>query len=425
MLLAAACTGSTATGGDTTTTSESRGTTTTSVAVSSTTTESTTTTTLPLIQVSGNVFDPEGRPVAGVVVSWGASSAVTGDDGWFTLETTEPTELEASKPGWTSTVAKWVPDSTHMEIEIAPVRMRGLRVDAETAGNDAAFEALLDLAGDTAINALVFDTKQEGGNVLYETDVRDAHDIGAVTIRYEPQRRIAQARQHGLYLVTRIVTFEDAIRARERPEERLAGVWLDPRSAQARRYNIDLAVEACEMGFDEVQFDYVRFPSGRTAAISGQLSMSQEERVDAIASFLSEARAALEALDCAVSAAVFAIVVSVPDDQGLGQRPEELSRHVDFLSPMVYPSHYSPGWLGFPDPNDFPGEVTADAISDALPRLSDQARLRPWLQAFWWSDAEIREAIEAAEEADVGWILWNVRSNYGREALPASDEVDR
>ncbi len=111
------------------------------------------------------------------------------------------------------------------------------------------------------------------------------------------------------------------------------------------------------------------------------------------------------------------------DDQGLGQRPEELSHHVDALSPMIYPSHYSPGWLGFSDPNDHPYEVTARAIDDALERMAPGAILRPWLQAFWWSSSQIRSAIRAAEDRGLGWILWNVGSNFDPDSIPSDEEL--
>ena len=259
--------------------------------------------------------------------------------------------------------------------------------------------------------------------MVYDTRVDAAHEIGAVDVWYDPVQRVERAKSEGLYTITRIVTFEDSARVRARPEEKLAGRWLDPRSESARAYNISLAVEACELGFDEIQFDYVRFPSGRTASVSGQLDLTQEERVAAIEGFLAEARAALRPLGCAVSADIFGIVVSTENDQGLGQRPEELSRQLDAVSPMVYPSHYSPGWLGFADPNDHPYDVTADAIDDALPRLEDGSVLRPWLQAFWWTNSQIRSAIQAAEDRGVGWILWNVSSNFDLEAIPTDEEL--
>jgi len=187
---------------------------------------------------------------------------------------------------------------------------------------------------------------------------------------------------------------------------------------------LDLAAEACEIGFDEIQFDYVRYPTGRAAEVSGQHELSQEQRTSAVAGFLAEARQTLHPLGCAVSAAVFGIVMSVPDDQGLGQRPEEVSIQVDTLSPMVYPSHYSDGWLGFDDPNDHPYDVTTDAIGDAMARMTAGSSLRPYLQAFWWTNEQIRTSIQAAEDAGVGWMLWNIASNFDREALPGDAEVE-
>jgi hypothetical protein len=128
-------------------------------------------------------------------------------------------------------------------------------------------------------------------------------------------------------------------------------------------------------------------------------------------------------MGCAVGAAVFGIVASAPDDQGVGQRPEEVSAQVDVLSPMIYPSHYSPGWLGYDDPNDHPYDVTADGIVDAIARIAEGSRVRPYLQAFWWTDEQIRRSIQAAEDAGTGWILWNILSNFDPSAIPTDAEV--
>ena len=385
---------------------------------------STTTSTIPLLSLTGRVTEPGGDPAVRVFVSLGEVVTQTGPDGWFNLEVAERGNLLVSKPGWTSKEIEWEDDVNYHEISIEPRVIRGLRVGAEAAGDDSNFQELLDLAAGTAVNAFVFDTKQEGGRVLYDTAVAEAHSIGAVEPFYDPIARIAEAHDAGLYAITRIVTFEDELRAQGRPDEKLAGRWVSPLVSSAADYNIELAIEACSLGFDEVMFDYVRFPSGQTAAVSGQLEMSQDERVAAIAGFLSSARQVLHPLGCSVSAAIFGIVVSSPDDQGLGQRPEELSAQLDAVSPMIYPSHYSPGWLGFEDPNDHPYDVTADAIDDAIPRLEPGTILRPWLQGFWWTNTQIRRSIDAAEDRGVGWIIWNAASNFDSSALPTEAEVD-
>ena len=390
----------------------------------STTTPSNTTTTRPVFTLFGKVVDAARLPVPGVTVTVGSAGLTTGPDGSFTFEAVEPEPFRVSKRGWTEARVSWETGSSFFLVTISPKKVRGLRVNAGAAADDAHFEWLLKLADETAVNAFVFDTKQDGGTVLYDTTVGEAHDIGAVDVWYDPTERLAETHAHGLYAITRIVVFEDAFRVKARPDEKLAGPWVNPMAETAWGYNIDLAVEACELGFDEIQFDYVRFPAGRTARVSGQLSLTEAERVGAIEGFLAEARSALRPMGCSMSAGIFAIVVSVPDDQGLGQKPEELSGQLDVFSPMVYPSHYSDGWLGFDDPNDHPYAVTADAIDDALPRLQTGTRLRPWLQAFWWTNSQIRASIQAAEDRGVGWILWNVRSNFDRAALPSSDEVD-
>lgn len=389
-----------------------------------TTSSSTTTTTVPVYQVSGRVSDRDGNPVPRAFVTMGDVRSVTGPDGWFSFATLEPKTMLVSKPGWTRTKLTWEESTDFYEATIRARTIRGLRVAAESVASDAAFEDLLRLADMTAVNALVFDTKRESGEVLYDTKVESARRIGAVNVMYDPEKRIAQAHEHDLYTVTRIAAFEDDIRSAAIPREQLAGTWLDPASKSARSYVIDLAEEACELGFDEIQFDYVRYPTGRTADVSGQRDLTEEQRVRTISSFLGEARNRLHPMGCTVSAAVFGIIVSSLNDQGLGQRPEEISAQVDVLSPMVYPSHYSPGWLGFEDPNEHPYDVVADAISDAGSRMREGSQLRPYLQAFWWTSDQIRSSIQAAEDAGTGWILWNILSDYDAAALPTDEELN-
>ncbi|MFZ0013486.1 MAG: putative glycoside hydrolase [Acidimicrobiia bacterium] len=398
-----------------------------STTLAPTTTSSTaprsTTTTVPVLVVDGSVERSSGVPVAGATIAIGDQQVSSGPDGSFSLETTDPGAISVTKLGWTTAQVPWEEWTGDHIVTIDQATIRGLRVSPAAAADDVHFSSLLTLADGTAVNALVFDTKREGGEVVYDTDVIAARDSGAVNAIYDPAARVGQAHALGLYTITRIVTFEDSRRVGAFPDEKLAGAWLDPVSAGAREYNLALAEEACELGFDEIQFDYVRYPTGQTATISGQLDLTQEERVAAIAGFLSEARHRLEPKGCSVSAAIFGIVTSSPTDQGLGQRPEELSAETHVLSPMVYPSHYSPGWLGLDDPNSHPYEVTSGAIADALARMTGHSQLRPWLQGFWWSNEQIRRSIDAAEDLGVGWILWNIRSNYDLAALPTDEEV--
>jgi hypothetical protein len=378
---------------------------------------------IPQTQLLGKVLSVDRVPVSGATVSVGVDTATTAPDGWFDLMVPTPGPVRVDKPAWIGADVAWDGSSDFVEVAIEPLRIRGLRVDGGAAGDDAHFEQILELADATAVNALVFDTKQEGGRVFYDTSVDLAHESGAVVEAYDPRERIAQSNEAGLYTITRIVAFDDDFWGEARPEVAFEGGWINPTVTEGWEYPIALAEEACELGFDEVQFDYIRFPSEDAAQSSGQLDMAEADRVAVIEGFVHAASERVRAKGCAVSADVFGIIVSVGNDQGIGQRPEQMTRHLDAFSPMIYPSHYSPGWLGLDDPNQHPYDVTSDAIEDAKARIEPGVILRPWLQAFWWTNEEIRRSIQAAEDHGVGWILWNAVSNFDLAAIPTDAEL--
>ncbi len=388
-----------------------------------TTTTAAPTTTMARFDVSGRVATPEGVPLGDATVTAGEATATTGSDGRFALSQVATGQITVARPAWLPVTLEWEPGQPLLVV-LEPRRVRGIRVSDGAAGSDATFAALLDLADATALNTFVFDTKREGGAVVYDTAVQEAIDIGAVESAYDPVERLATAKDHGLYTITRIVVFEDPAAVRAHPEQQLAWAWLDPIVRDTWAYPLALAIEACEFGFDEIQFDYVRFPGGRSAdEAKHNRPTTQDERLEAIVAFLAEARSRLHPMGCAVSADVFGIVMSSFDDQGIGQRPEDLSPVVDALSPMVYPSHYSAGWLGFEDPNDHPAAVTAAALDDGRPRMAPATLLRPWLQAFYYTPVQVRAEIMEAETRGLGWMLWNIGSRYSPDAIPTEAEL--
>jgi len=185
-----------------------------------------------------------------------------------------------------------------------------------------------------------------------------------------------------------------------------------------------MGIEACEFGFDEIQFDYVRFPTDGNTSLAvyddPEAAATQEGRVATVSAFLATARERINDAGCAVSADIFSIVLSVDNDQGIGQKIEELSASVDAISPMIYPSHYANGWLNLDIPNNYPDEVIREALNYSAGRLVGGAHMRPWLQAFSWSNDQIREAIAVADEFGMGWLLWNSQSEFNQEAIPAN-----
>lgn len=395
----------------------------TTLSTTTTTVSPTTTTTVAVFTLRGRVTAIGGGPLGAVSIELNGQKATTSESGEFDLDQQVPGTLTVFKPAWLPQEIDW--DGTvPLDVVLEPRRVRGLRVSRYVSMEADSFANLLDLADRTIVNTLVFDTKDESGTVLYETQVQQAIDLGAVDPVYDPVEMIAAAQERGLYTITRIVTFEDRVWVNADPEAKLIGAWADMTNRDNWEYPLALAVEACEIGFDEIQFDYVRFPAGRTgAAFNSRGTLDQEARVETIQAFLAEGRARLSELGCAVSAAVFGIVMSSQTDEGIGQRPEEVSLSVDAISPMIYPSHYSDGWLGFSDPNDFPGPVTADALDQGGARLAENTLMRPWLQAFYYNGSQIQAGILEAEKRGYGWLLWNAPGNYSENAIPTEEDL--
>jgi hypothetical protein len=376
--------------------------------------------------LTGTVTAPDGSILSETTVTVGDQTTQTGPDGSFTFDAILPGEITVSRLGWLATTTEWSGAPETIELTLEPRIVRGLRVSSYVAADRPQFDSLLDLADNSTVNTLVFDTKDESSAVLYESGSPFAAELGSINPMYDPVELIGAAKERGLYTITRIVTFEDGLWTRVRPDHKLAGYWIDPTLEDAWEYPLELAVEACELGFDEIQFDYVRFPAGQTAVAAQRKNpLTEEERVAAIGAFLTEAKARLRPLGCPLSVDIFAIVLSSPTDEGIGQRPEDLSAIVDAVSPMIYPSHYSDGWLGFPTPNDHPGPVVADALDDGIPRMAAGTQMRPWLQAFYYNGTQVQAEIAEAEERGIGWILWNAVGNYAESSLPPAAEEDQ
>lgn len=354
-------------------------------------------------------------------ITAGDTRIETDDDGRFVLTAPAGSVLTVSRPVWGEVEVEVPTDGAELEIELEPVVVRGVRVAKDVAADPERFDDLLTLIEGTTVNTLVFDTKDETNFVLYDTDVALARTIGAVDAVYDPAELLGLARERNLYTVTRIVTFEDRLWADGVPEAKLAGSWVDASDEANWAYPLALAEEACALGFDEIQFDYVRFPAGRTADIAAsQLPGTSDERAAVIQEFLTEARERIRPEGCGVSAAIFGIVMSSETDEGIGQTPETVSPVVDAVSPMLYPSHYGPGWLGFADPNDHPGPVIAHALDTGEPKLDPAVLVRPWIQGFEYNGQQVQAQINESEARGAGWIIWNYPGNYRRDWLPSA-----
>lgn len=330
-----------------------------------------------------------------------------------------------------------------------PEQIRGLYVNAWSAGSRRRMTALLDLATRTEINSFVIDIKDASGYVSHPTAVPLARAVSATEDVRIPDlaHLLVRIEEAGIFPIARIVIVKDPLVATARPElavqDTAGGVWLDgngvawlnPYDRRVWDYHIALAREAAEAGFLEIQWDYVRFPDapaselGRAHFPGGEGSTKPQ----AIRAFLAESRSALADLDVTVTADVFGITTSATRGVGIGQLWESFIDVVDVALPMIYPSHYSEGSFGFNAPNAHPYEVVRRALEDGLRRsdlVEGAGAIRPWLQDFSLGDPpygapEVRAQIQAGYDVGVyEWILWNPASRYTEEALLPADSQD-
>jgi hypothetical protein len=300
-------------------------------------------------------------------------------------------------------------------------------------------EQALELVERTELNALVIDVKGDNGKIPYRSAVALASGVGAQgpTTIPDVEELMRSLRERGIYTVARIVVFKDLPLASARPElavktaggavwrdrERLA--WTDPFRDEVRDYNVAIAVEAARHGFDEVQFDYVRFPD--TKGLVYARPSTRQSRIAAIDDFLVAARAQLASYNVFLSADIFGYVCWNVDDTAIGQRIEELAPLVDYLSPMLYPSSFQFGIPGYRHPVAHPYEIVRLSLERGRARTGlDPLRFRPWLQAFKdyafdrrpFGAEEIRAQIAAAEDFGAGgWMLWNPHNVYPAAGL--------
>lgn len=389
----------------------------------------------------GTVLDDSGAPLAGASIAIGSARTQSGEDGSFRLEGAPETgEVVVKKPGYLSAAAP-IDASMRVQATLKPFLARALYATAGTASDPNLFNNLLAIADRTEINAMVVDLKDSSGFVFYDTQVQLAKDIGAVSPVLDPRQITQRLRERNLYSIARIVVFEDPILAEKRPELAIKDssngdlwrtwnglAWVNAHRSEVWDYNIALAVEAANMGFDEIQLDYIRFPSdGPLNRAEYGVPQNSETRPAAIGQFLSRMADALAPTHSYLAADVFGLTLWELEDGGIGQNLEVVSKYLDYVCPMVYPSHFYPGSMGFDIPNNHPYEVILWSLEAGEKRVPEhKAKMRPWIQDFSYGEGidyganEVRRQIDAANDfGPVGWMVWNAANVYHDGALAA------
>ena len=393
--------------------------------------------------VTGRVTDPDGAPVAGVrvFVEGGELITETGRNGEYELaEVPEGAVLVYKMPGFRLHEVQTA-DVLEIDVSLQPFEARALYAPAAVFEAPGRLDEMLALLDRTEANAMVIDVKETDGRLYYATDLPEAVEAGSVREApiFDLEQLLPMLKERGIYTIARMVVMKDNTTAAARPElavlntatgepwrDNIGGAWLDPSAPGVAEYIAAIAGDLAAKGFDEVQLDYIRFYSdGPYDVADTNLPNTQSFRLPAIQRVLRVVSEELNATRTFLSADCFPISFIVPDDQGIGQRPEVIMPYVDYFSPMVYPSHYGPGVFGFEVPNNYPYEV----IDRTLEIMNEQAEglameIRPWIQDFGYgafapyTADQVRAEMEAAADNDAkGWMIWNARAIFTEAAL--------
>lgn len=332
--------------------------------------------------------------------------------------------------------------------------LKAIYITYYALGHEGLRTHVQELLGTTQLNAIVIDVKGDRGYIPYRSDVPLAGEIGAQPhILVEDWGALMQwFQERDIYTIARIVVYKDDPLATARPEwavldseteepwrDREGLAWTDPFREEVWDYNIAVAVEAAGKGFDEIQFDYLRFPTdGDLTRVRFSKENTEANRRAAITGFLERARLALSRTGTRVAVDVFGYTTWRHDDTGIGQMIEEMAPYIDVLSPMLYPSTFHAGLPGYPVAVAYPYETVYLSTRQAVERLKGtRVVVRPWLQDFpdyafdkrVYSPEEIRAQMQGALDAGGGgWMLWDPRVRYTVDALkpetPLEAKVD-
>jgi hypothetical protein len=323
-----------------------------------------------------------------------------------------------------------------------PQEVRAIYLNAWAFGSRRFYD-LVRLADTTEINAFVIDVKDDTGYLTYPSAVETAREITANQEIRAPdvRERLAVLHQHGIFPIARIVVAKDPLLATHKPAwsihaagggrwtDRKGHGWVDAFTDSVWIYAANLGAEAIQLGFGELQFDYVRFPDESRARMATAVypgRKGKETTREGVVRNLRLLGSLVKPLNVPFTIDVFGMTTSATEDMGIGQVWEDLVTTADVVLPMVYPSHYYGGFYEITQPNHEPYKVVRRAIEDGIRRaepLGKTAKIRPWLQAFTlgaprYTPFHVKEQIRAVEDLGIkSWVLWNARSAYDADAF--------
>jgi hypothetical protein len=317
------------------------------------------------------------------------------------------------------------------------IKVKGIYLTAYSAGSAKKMEEIIALIKRTELNAVVIDIKDYSGLVLYDSQVPMVVELNTKDDRLgDVLSLIKKLKDENIYVVARQTVFQDPILAEKKPEWAIKNksgglwrdhkglAWVDPTNKEVWKYNLAIAKETAKFGFDEINFDYVRFPSdGRMSEVV--YTVGDKKKYEVMGEFFEFISRHLSNEPVWLSLDMFGFVMEKTgeDDMNIGQRLEDAFDFADYICPMMYPSHYPPGHLGLNNPADYPRLVFENGMQKGAYRFDGRrAQLRPWIQAFdlgaVYGAEKIRAQIEVSEKySEAGWFLWNASNRYSDAGL--------
>lgn len=366
----------------------------------------------------------------------------------------EETEEETEEP---ETAEVMESEAEAPEPERIPVKVKGVYISAYVAGTASMMDEIIAQIDRTEVNAVVIDVKDDNGRITFAMDSPMVNEIGAVKAFIPDMPGLMQKlKEHNIYTIARVVAFRDPYLPEQKPELALKKAdgsiyrdnkglaWVNPYKREAWDYLIEVGKEAHKAGFDEVQFDYIRFSTekGIKDVVYEETDTNGLGKTEIISEFVEYAYEKLAEEGVYVAADVFgAIIGGGIDSENVGQSYGEMAKHLDYICPMIYPSHYGDGNFGIEHPDTQPYDTILAALQGSRKDLrtyqaegEHQAVVRPWLQDFTasylanyieYGDQQVREEIQAVYDAGYDeWLLWSAACKYHWGALKTPEEAE-
>jgi hypothetical protein len=314
---------------------------------------------------------------------------------------------------------------------VKPEKLAGVYLPS-TCLYGRSFERIVHYMGAAGLNLAVLHVKDPTGQLAWRSDNLIAKNMGASSPKAPLETAIRILKQKGIWTAAKLDVFQDTLLVTGRPEmgikdsqtgtlwaDRKGLHWANPYDRRVWDYTISLCLELIEIGVDEIQFDYIRFPSdGDLSTIEYPVVLPDVSREECIGKFLAYANSQLKPSGILISVDLFGMTAWKTDDFGVGQVLEQITPHVDVICPMFYPSHFPANFLGYEDPAQYPYRIMKLSLEEMRKRTGKE--IRPWIQGFWYTPKEIIAQWQGATENNIqSWAVWNPSGRYARtfEAL--------